>query len=220
MFSYCNLNYNLLGAIIEKVTGERFFDYIDEHIVNPLGLYASYNLTKIDSARLVRAYKYDKKTNSFQKDKYIYNYRHYQEILNNYQLGSTSTASFSPSGGMKISAVDLAKYMMMHMNYGELDGRRIISRESELEMWRPQGDDNPEDSLFSKYGLSFSRWLKIIDSESFVGITGGAHGVHSAMYFKPEKKYGFVIICNGCTANIKMKEDVVKILYKFLIKDN
>ena len=219
-FLYCNLNYNLLGAIIEQVTGEKFFDYIDENIIKPMGLYASFNLTNIDSTRLVKALEYDKQSKTYKKDPYIYNYPHYKNIIKGYQLGSSSTAYFSPSGGMKISAVDLAKYMMMYMNYGEYNGMRIISRESVMEMWRPQGDDESQDAYFSQYGLSFSRWSKIVDGESFVGITGGAHGVHSAMYFNPEKKYGFVVLCNGCTADIKMKDSIVNVLYNHLIKEN
>lgn len=219
-FSYCNLNYNLLGAIIERVTGNRFFDYIDKHIVNPMGLYASFNLIKIDSTHLVKALEYDKQSKKYKKDPYIYNYSHYKKILKYYQLGSSSTAYFSPSGGMKISAVNLAKYMIMYMNYGEYNGRRIISRKSVMEMWRPQGDDESLNVYFSQYGLSFSRWPKIVEGESFVGITGGAHGVHSAMYFNPEKKYGFVVICNGCTSDIKMKDSIVKALYNHLIKEN
>ena len=108
---------------------------------------------------------------------------------------------------------------MMYMNYGRYNGVRILSKESVIEMWRPQGADEPTNSYFSQYGLSFSRWSKIVDGESFVGITGGAHGVHSAMYFNPEKKYGFVVICNGCTSDIIMKDSIVKILYKYLIKE-
>lgn len=217
-FKYCNFNYNLLGAIIEKVTGQRFFDYIDTNIMNPLGLNASYNLTKINSTMLVRSYKYDKETKGFKKDSYIYNPQYYREKLKDYKLGS-STAFFSPSGGVKISAIDLAKYMIMYMNYGEYHEKRILSKESVLEMWKPQGEDESPDSYFTQYGLSFSRWSKIVDGESFVGITGGAHGVHSAMYFNPEKKYGLIVICNGCTSDIKMKDSVVKVLYKYLIKE-
>ena len=219
-FSYCNLNYNILGAIIEKVTGEKFFDYIDEHIVNPMGLYASFNLTKIDSTRLVRAYQFDKKTNAIIKDSYIYNYQYYISKLKDYQLCSSSTACFSPSGGMKISAIDLAKFMIMYINYGEFNGKKIISKRSVEEMWRPQGEDNSPTDYFFQYGLSFSRWPRIVDDESFVGITGGAHGVHSAMYFNPEKKYGLVVICNGCTSDIKMKDSIVKVLYNHFITDN
>lgn len=217
-FNYCNFNYTILGVIIEKVTGKRFFDYIDDNIVTPLELNASYNLTKMDSSLLVRSYQYDNKAKKFKKEDTIYDPHYYRDKLKNYKLGST-TAFFSPSGGVKISALDLAKYMMMYMNYGRYNGVRILSKESVIEMWRPQGADEPTNSYFSQYGLSFSRWSKIVDGESFVGITGGAHGVHSAMYFNPEKKYGFVVICNGCTSDIIMKDSIVKILYKYLIKE-
>lgn len=217
-FNYCNFNYNLLGAIIEKVTGKRFFDFIDDNIMKPLELNASYNLTKIDSTLLVRSYKYDKEKGEFKKEDRVYNSQYYRNKLRNYKLGS-STAYFSPSGGVRISATDLAKYMMMYMNYGEYNGKRILSKESVFEMWRPQGEDESPNSYFSQYGLAFSRWSKIVEGESFIGITGGANGVHSAMYFNPEKKYGFVVICNGCTSDIKMKDSLVKVLYNYLIKE-
>lgn len=217
-FKYCNFNYNLLGAIIENATNMSFYDYIDDNIMAPLGLNASYNLTKIDSSLLVRSYKYDKEIKGFKKENRIYTPQYYREKLKDYKLGS-STAIFSPSGGVKISPIDLAKYMIMYMDYGEYNGIRILSKESVLEMWRSQGVDESPQSYFSKYGLSFSRWSKIVDGESFVGITGGAHGVHSAMYFNPEKKYGLIVICNGCTSDIKMKDSIVKVLYKHLIKE-
>lgn len=209
-FSYCNLNYNLLGAIIENVTDERFFDFIDDNIVDPLGLNASYNLTKIDSTKLVRAYRYNKKSKRFKKDDSIYNYRYYKEKLKDYKLGY-STACFSPSGGMKISAVDLAKYMMMHMNYGEYNGKKIISKESEQEMTNPIAAD-------TTYALGFFRNKDILMEDTIIGVRGSAHGIHSAMYFNPEKKYGFVVICNGCTNDRKMKDSIVRALYKHFIK--
>ena len=209
-FSYCNLNYNLLGAIIEKASGERFFDYIDENIMNPLGLNASYNLTKIDSTRLVKALKYDSKDKKFKKDGSIYNYQYFEKRLKNYKLGE-STASFSPSGGVKISAVDLAKYMMMHINYGEYDGKRIISRESEMELLKPLAAD-------TTYALGFFRDKTILKGESVIGVRGSAHGIHSIMLFSPEKKFGFVVICNGCIDDRKMKESIALALYNHLIK--
>ena len=211
-FSYCNLNYNLLGAIIEKASGERFFDYIDENIINPLGLNASYNLTKIDSSQLIKAYKYDSKLKIFKPDHSIYNYHYYEGKLKNYTLGET-TACFSPSGGMKISATDLAKYMLMHINYGEFKGKRILSKKSELEMWSRQGVD-------TTYALGFFRDRKILHGEPVVGVRGSAHGVHSIMLFSPEKKFGIVVLCNGCAADRKMKEGIAWLLYKHLIKED
>ena len=215
-FSYCNLNYNLLGAIIENVTGKRFFDYIDENITDPLSINASFNLTKMDSTLIVKALKYDKKLKSFKQENSIYSYEYYRNKLKNYKLGNT-TPCFSPSGGMKISVEDLAKYMMMHMNYGEFNGIKIISKESELEMWTPQGPDNGDNSFFQDYGLSFSRFNNVVEGESFVGVTGGAHGISSNIYFNPEKKYGFAVICNGSITGMKLNNSIVRILYKSLI---
>lgn len=211
-FSYSNLNYNLLGAIIENATGQRFFDYIDESIIEPLGLNASYNLTKIDSSTLVRGLLYDKKQNSFKPDPSVYNYQYYEGKLKDYKLGET-TACFSPSGGMKISAIDLAKYMMMHINYGEYNGKRILSKKSEIELWSRQGVD-------TTYALGFFRDRKILHGEPVVGVRGSAHGIHSIMLFNPEKKFGIVVLCNGCTADRKMKEGIAWTLYKHLIKED
>lgn len=215
-FNYCNLNYNLLGAIIEKVTGQPFFEYIDENITRPLGLNGSFNLTKIDSSLIVKALIYNKKSKVFKKDPLIYNYDFYKKKLNNYELCNT-TACFSPSGGMKISIVDLAKYMMMHMNYGELNGVRIISKESELKMREPQGPDKEGDTYFHNYGFAFSSFEKPVKGESLVGVTGGAHGIYSAIYFHPEERYGFAVVCNGSTTGIKLIDCIVGVLYDNLI---
>ena len=37
-YAYSNVNYNLLGAIIEKVTGRSYQDYMEREILTPLGL--------------------------------------------------------------------------------------------------------------------------------------------------------------------------------------
>jgi len=35
-WAYCNLNYNILGLIVEAVSGESYADYIQNHIFNPV----------------------------------------------------------------------------------------------------------------------------------------------------------------------------------------
>jgi len=214
VFSYCNLNYSLLGAIIENVTQMRFDEYIDRYITSPLGLEASYNLTKIDSTRLVRSYMYDKRKKQFKPSGSVYNYQYVRNVLSDYHTGE-SAARLSPAGGMKISAAGLAKWMMLHMNYGHLDGKRIISKKSELAMWEPQGADR-------NYGLGFSHYDKVIRGVRLYGMTGGAHGIHSLFFFNPEEKYGFVVICNGCTSKAangrQMNYEIVRALYKHFIK--
>lgn len=214
-YKYCNLGYSLLGAIIEKASGERLDDYIENHITKPLGLYSSYNITRIDSSKLVKALLYDKKNKRYKKDNSIYNYDYYEKNLKNYRLGYT-VSYLSPTGGVKISAIDLAKYMMMHMNDGKYAGKRIIKKKSEMEMRTPQMG-NPE------YGLAFSHYKGRVKGIALDGMIGCAHGVHSSMLFNPEEKYGFVVICNGCTSDSSdgqnMNTEIIQQLYKYIVKN-
>ena len=39
---------------------------------------------------------------------------------------------------------------------------------------------------------------KLIPGETLIGHTGSAYGLFSAMFFEPKKKFGIVVISNGC----------------------
>ena len=47
-FAYSNINYGLIGTLIEQLSGERFDLYMKEHILEPLGIAGSYNVTLLD----------------------------------------------------------------------------------------------------------------------------------------------------------------------------
>ncbi|MGA1049410.1 MAG: serine hydrolase domain-containing protein [Minisyncoccia bacterium] len=57
-FVYCNLNYNMIGAIIERASKQRFDDYVIDNILMPLGLYGGYNVMRLDSTRFAYIYEY------------------------------------------------------------------------------------------------------------------------------------------------------------------
>jgi len=42
-YSYSNSGYYLLGLIVEEVSGQDYYDYLEEHIYEPLGLTATYS---------------------------------------------------------------------------------------------------------------------------------------------------------------------------------
>ena len=122
-YQYCNLNYNMIGTIIERASGQRFDKYIKAHILDPLGLYGGYEVAALDSTKFATLYEYDPASNQLVAQPQAYNPR--TNEINNYVMGY-SHPIFSPTGGMKISAPDLAKYMTMHMYFGKYNGTRII----------------------------------------------------------------------------------------------
>ncbi|MFZ4100552.1 MAG: serine hydrolase domain-containing protein [Sphingobacterium thalpophilum] len=187
-YDYCNLNYNMVGTVIEKLSGERFDNYVKNHILNPLGLYAGYNVDSLDASRFATLHEYDATTKTFKPSPAAYNPR--REEIRNYTMGY-STPIFSPTGGMKISASDLAKYMSMHMNMGKYKGKRIISKKSAKLMQTKIADEEG-------YALALTNLDDLIPGKKMVGHTGSAYGLYSAMFFHPKEKFGIVVITNGC----------------------
>lgn len=212
-YTYCNLNYNLLGAIIENVTGKRFDKFIRKCIIKPLRLHGSFNVLNLDADLFVNAYRYNREKNSFSLSKETY--LPYRTELKHYTLGY-STPCLSPAGGMKITVEELARYMTMHMQFGLYGKKQIICKESEQQMREVQTQEQ-------NYALSFRHYPKLLPDGKLIGQTGGAHGIHTAMIFHPEKQYGFVVFCNGCksksTDGHELNFSVIKSLYKNLIKN-
>lgn len=186
-YEYCNLNFNMVGAVIERLSGERFDNYVKQHILNPLGLYGGFCVDSLDSKRFVSLYRHDAETGEFNKSTVAY--LSVNKKLKKYILGYNAPI-FSPTGGMKISATDLAKYMMMHMNYGISNGVKIISEASSKQMQKRIAED-------IDYGLALRITDELIPGKTMKGHTGSASGLFSAMFFHPEEKFGIVLITNG-----------------------
>ena len=187
-YEYCNLNFNLAGAILEKYSGLRFDAYIQKNILQPLGLYGGYDVDQLDKSRFATLYAYQRDSVKFTASPAAYVSK--SEELKTYVPGY-STPIFSPTGGMKISAPDLAKYLLLHLNYGKVGTTRIISTANAKAMQTPLSTDE-------NYGLALWKTDVLIPGVELVGHTGSAYGLYSALFFNPEEKYGFVVISNGC----------------------
>ena len=187
-YRYCNLNYNMIGTVIEKYSGQRFDNYVKNHIINPLGLYAGYNVDSLDAMRFATLHEYNTSTKKLSPSPLAYAPR--REEIKNYVMGY-STPIFSPTGGMKISATDLAKYMTMHMNYGKYKGTRIMSKKSARLMQTKISEEEG-------YGMAIANREDVIPGKLMTGHTGSAYGLYSAMFFNPKEKFGIVVITNGC----------------------
>lgn len=187
-YLYCNLNFNMVGAVIERITGQRYDSYVKQHILSPLNVYGGYCIDSLDAKRFVSLYEYENK--AFKLSPAAYAPR--REELSTYQIGY-STPILSPTGGMKISATDLATYMTMHMNFGKARGVKIISKKSAKQMQTPLSSQE-------NYGLALRTTNKLIEGKTLTGHTGSAYGLYSAMFFDPKEKFGIVVITNGTSA--------------------
>jgi CubicO group peptidase (beta-lactamase class C family) len=214
-YQYCNLNYNMVGTVLEKVTGERFDQYVKKHVLDPLGLHAGYNVNMLDSKRFATLYEYDSVSRQFTPSPMAYAPRTAE--IKNYVMGY-STPIFSPTGGMKMSTPDLAKYMIMHMNLGTYKGVKIMekkyARQMQTKVSEPEG-----------YGMAMMNFDDLIPGKRMTGHSGSAYGLYSAMFFQPKEKFGFVVITNGSNGKYRPEGEIrevynlaIKVLYNNFIK--
>lgn len=214
-YEYCNMGYNSLGTILERVSGERFDKYIVNNILKPLDIYGGYEVLSLNPEKFVKIYEYNRADSSFTHSPDAYASR--AEEIKNYKSGY-STPVFSPTGGMKISPLGLARIMQMHMNNGSLDGVRIISAESSALMQSPiisVGDNR-------YYGFAIETTDRLLDGHTMIGHTGGAYGVFTSMYWDPEHRFGFIVMTNGCNARrdngfMSIFRESVKVLHDIFI---
>ncbi|MBQ7276234.1 MAG: beta-lactamase family protein [Bacilli bacterium] len=191
-YEYANLGCGIQACIIEKVTGIKFTKYVRDNVLLPLGLDASFDVRDIVNPDVATLYvnRGGKLFITRTKEDFVERYIKDRGLGNNY---------VGPAGGLFISAKHLAKLMMMFMNGGELDGVRILKKETMDRMleitWIGVGDGD-----YTAKGLQF----KCMDFETndisprrLYGHFGDAYGVKSFLLFNPSQKLGFVYIING-----------------------
>ena len=133
-FAYVNLNYPVIGSIIEKVTGERFDLWMRSEVLEPMKLDACFNWPACSDAAVARAVELDDPDGKPLKDD-LHGARPACPVfvkdgelcdLGLWRPGENG-ALFSPQGGLRISARGLARIGQMLLNEGTLDGVRILS---------------------------------------------------------------------------------------------
>ncbi len=186
-FHYCEFNYGIVAALLEKLTGERFDEYVKEHIFDALHIDGGYIPDSLDSRRFASLYNVSDSAVVERPDAYDSR----SGVLDSYRLG-VSAPGVCPSSGIKISAEGLATYMLMHMDRGwsQAAGCRILSEESALAM---QASHTGEEG----YGLALGRTAEFIPGVETVGHTGGAYGLRSVMCWTRDADFGVVMICSG-----------------------
>ena len=200
-YQYCDYNYTLGGMILEKVSGERFDEYVRRHILLPLGITGGFNVDSVDHEKLASLYQWD-------GEKYVCRdedaYAERGALLDDYRMGE-DTYLFSPAAGMKISALDLTKYMLMHMNHGvTADSVRILSDAISRDMQTPRSYEGDE-----HFGLGLLETEMFSPGTMLTGHSAGAYGMRGVMYFNPKEKYGFIVMSNGAHDSQNEDENMV-----------
>jgi len=172
-YQYSNLNYNIVGLIVEKVSGQSYADYVTTHIFEPLEMRHSH--TSYTSAR----------EDGLAKG-------HYYIFGHAFEFGLSIPPAHLPSGFLISSAEDLSRYMIAQLNEGKYGDMAIISPQGNTEMHSPGVlMDNGVDAY--ALGWVVSNW----DGIPVVQHSGSDGRYLSMITLMPESGTGVVLLSNA-----------------------
>ncbi|HAJ46327.1 MAG TPA: hypothetical protein DCL54_07080 [Alphaproteobacteria bacterium] len=170
--AYCNSGPVIAGLIIEKVSGQKFQDFIAERLTGPLGMSSAYWVKDPAIAGwMAKSYKADGVT----EEPFI-------EIL------------ARPSGSLNVTAGDLARLAQLMLGRGSLDGRSYFTPATASRIENGQSGAAARAGLKGVYGLG--NFSTIGKKAVFHGHDGGIDGFASKLEYAPGKGAGFVLMVN------------------------
>jgi CubicO group peptidase (beta-lactamase class C family) len=131
-WEYCNSGINTLGRIVEVVSGQKFADFLDKRIINPLGMKdTTFWPNATQAKRMAKSYKPSKDGKSLEETEVF--------IL---KTPVTDRQRMPiPAGGLYSTASDMGAFYEMMLNHGEYKGKRLLSESATHEMTRSQTGD-------------------------------------------------------------------------------
>ncbi len=172
-YFYCSGNYNILGRIIEVVSGQSFASYIEQHVFVPLQMRHSYtDEQKAQQNGLARGYWW--------------------------LFGVPVPMEYSydvpqmPSGFLVASAEDMAHFLLAQLNGGRFGSTSILSPEGIAAMQSPG-------VVTGTGGTSYGLGWKIgnIGGVPAVFHSGDHPNVHTLAFIEPETRRGAVLLINS-----------------------
>jgi CubicO group peptidase (beta-lactamase class C family) len=177
VFEYSNANYTLLGLIIEAASGESYADYLQRHILTPLGMRHTYT-SPVEAKRNGLA------------------------MGHQYWFGIPIAApnlsiplGALPAGMLSSTAEDIARYLIAHLNAGRYGDVQILSSAGIGELHR-QAVEHRQMGITFGYGMGW--FVSGIGRANLVWHTGSLPDFSAFMGFLPEQKKGVVLLCNTC----------------------
>ena len=168
--AYCNSGPPVAAYIVEKITGQRFEDFVEQNLFGPIGMKtATYFPPPPGTATTL--YHGDGKTP----------YRYWNILLR-------------PAGSINASANDMAAYVQFYLNRGAAGGRQIVPAADIDQMENPASTWAAKDGMKDGYGLS--NYWSIEDGFVYHGHDGGVAGGLTEMAYMPDFGVGYFFSIN------------------------
>ena len=175
--SYSNYGFTLVGYIVERVSGEKFEHYIDNHILKPLGMTNStfeQPLPPQLATQMSKGY-----LNTAKKP------RDFEFV------------QAAPAGALSTTAADMTRFMLAFLQDGSVDGVTILKPETVRQMETRQFELHP---MINGLGITFMEYLT--NPVRVIAHGGDTVYFHSDMVLVPDAHVGYFLSYNSLGKNV------------------
>jgi len=174
-WSYCNTGFNLLGYVVENVSGQGYWPFVRERIFDPLGM----GSTTQRDPRLIIPHR----ANGYETN------RAGQYVNRDYDLTDVFSA-----GAIVSTVGDLAKW-----NAG-LDDQKLLTAATEQQMWTPV---RLNDGSTHAYG--FGWFLDPLQGRQNIGHSGSTSGFSASFQRFPKDGLAVIVLTNSDETGVATK---------------
>jgi CubicO group peptidase (beta-lactamase class C family) len=183
-FCYCNSNFAILGAVVEKISEMPFDEYMSKYVFKPLGMNNTYVITSTsDSLNVNKTQGYDA-------------YGHCQCLQ--------AFDGIVGDKGVYSTTDDLAKW------YHTLNSECFLKKATLDMAFQPRSFEHPG---LKNYGLGF-RMIHYNDSTKCIYHNGWWRGYNSLFYMCPRSNSVVIVLGNRFNHSVYMVKEVMDILQK------
>jgi CubicO group peptidase (beta-lactamase class C family) len=187
--AYSNYGATLVGHIVEEVSGESYDQYIENHILKPLGMTHSTTRQPLPAdlaTTLSKSYTFN---GEFQEVPLIY-------------------LQVSPAGSLSASGTDMGKFMLAHLQDGEYNGMHILQPETARLMHSQSYTFDPSVAGFAH---GFAEWT--VNGRRLIGHGGHVPEFITELRLFPDEGIGIYVCYNTL---IPLDEDRALLVTEFM----
>ena len=176
-WKYSNLAYAIAGLLIEKVSGEKWADYVERHIYQPLGMTSS----SVDRNVPGLAVPYTRRMPDGTRD----------------VIPFVDAKGMAAATGITSNIEDMARFVSANFRRGARGGAQIVSSGSWRELHRVRSVD---ETWVSGSALGFD--VQRYNNRTYVGHGGGYPGNTTFTSLQLDDKVGVIVLTNTNDSNV------------------
>lgn len=213
-----SVSVDILGRLVEVISGQPFDEYLAQHIFQPLGMQDTFfQVPKDKISRFGTNHRYNPQTKSLEVSDGVANSQYTNDVT-----------FFSGGGGLISSAEDYMKFSQMLLNGGEFNGQRILGRKTIEYMARDHLNgltaNVSGEGLANRPGAGFGLGFGILNDAALSGVIGsegeyywgGAAG--TIFWIDPVEELIAIVMIQHMNVQIPLRNTIKSITYGAIVE--